>query len=220
MSQFIAAAAGLASAFRPLAAALALAAAAALAAATGARADDAAERHVQGILDEAAPALDAPSREAMLDGIAALVDKHVDLRRVGRFTLGQYARQMTEAQAEVFYPLFTEYATLVYQQTLADYSGQRLEVTGSIDRSARDIIVNSKIVDARPGDQFADLVVHWRVYRSRDGDMTVVDAGANNVWLAIEQRSQFTSVIANNGGGAKGVDALIEQLKTQVEGAS
>ena len=46
--------------------------------------------------------------------------------------------------------------------------------------------------------------------------MTVVDAGADNIWLAIEQRSQFTSIIANNGGGAKGIDALLEQLREQV----
>ncbi len=34
--------------------------------------------------------------------------------------------------------------------------------------------------------------------------------------VAIEQRSQFTSVIANNGGGAKGIDALLAQLREQV----
>lgn len=61
-------------------------------------ADEAAENHVQAILDEAAPALEAESREEMLDGIAAIVDKHVDLRRVARFTLGQYARQLTDEQ--------------------------------------------------------------------------------------------------------------------------
>lgn len=200
-------------AFRSIIAALAFAAFTA-----PAHADDAVETYVQGILDEAAPSLEAPTRDGMLAGIEALVDKHVDFRRVGRFTLGQYARQLTDEQKEVYYPLFEDYATLVYQKTLSEYSGEKLEVTGSIARSERDIIVNSKIADAQPGDQFADLVVHWRVYRSRDGELSIVDAGANNVWLAIEQRSQFTSVIANNGGGAKGIDALIAQLREQVSG--
>lgn len=181
-------------------------------------ADSEAESYVQGILDEAAPALDAPTRAEMLDGIAALVDKHVDMRRVGRFTLGQYARRLSDAQSEAFYPLFRNYATLVYQKTLTEYSGEKLAVTGSVVRSERDIIVNSTIVGAAPGDQFADITVHWRVYRNRDGEMTIVDAGANNVWLAIEQRSQFTSVIANNGGGSQGIDALIAQLREQVGG--
>ena len=186
--------------------------------ATAAHADEVAEAYVQSILDEAAPALESGNRAEMLDGIAAMVDKHVDMRRVGRFTLGQYARQMSDEQKAVYYPLFQDYATLVYQKTLSEYSGQKLAVTGSVARSERDIIVNSKIADAQPGDQFADVTIHWRVYRNRDGDMTVVDAGANNVWLAIEQRSQFTSVIANNGGGARGIDALIAQLRDQVSG--
>lgn len=200
-------------AFRTIVAALAFAAFTA-----PAHADDAVETYVQDILDEAAPALDAPTRDEMLEGIAAIVDKHIDLRRIGRFTLGQYARQLTDEQKETYYPLFKDYATLVYQKTLSDYSGQKLEVTDSIVRSERDIIVNAKIAGAQPGDQFADLNIHWRVYRSREGELSIVDAGANNVWLAIEQRSQFTSVIANNGGGAKGIDALIAQLSEQVSG--
>ena len=196
----------------------ALAAIATTLSAAPAAANDAAEAFVQDVLDEAEPILDAPDQETLFDGIGALVDKYVDMRRVGRFVLGQYARQMTDAQKDVYYPLFKQYATLVYQNSLSEYSGQRLAVVGSVERSERDIIVNSKIVDAPPGDSLADLDVHWRVYRSRDGEMTLVDAGANNVWLAIEQRSQFTAVIANNGGGAKGIDALIAQLREQVSG--
>lgn len=181
-----------------------------------AAADEAAEEFIQSVLNEAEPILGENDETALFDGLAALVDKYVNMRRVGLFTLGQYARQMSEAQKEEYFPLFKQYATLVYQNSLSNYSGQKLAVTGSVDRSERDIIVNSKIIDARPGDSFADLVVHWRVYRNRDGEMSVVDAGADNVWLAIEQRSQFTSVIANNGGGAQGIDALIAELREQV----
>lgn len=179
-------------------------------------ADDAAEAYVQGILDEAEPVLSRDSRDAMLDGIDSLVGKYVDMRRIGRFVLGQYARQMTEAQEAEYYPLFERYAKMIYRKTLADYAGGKIVVTGSVDRSERDIIVNSKMANPEPGSAFANAVIHWRVYRSRDGEQTVVDAGADNVWLAIEQRSQFTSIIANNGGGEKGVAALIAELKNRV----
>lgn len=196
---------------------IALGAGMALGAATSAAlADDAAESFVAQILSEAEPILSAPTEAELFDGIGALVDKYVDMRRVGRFTLGQYARQMTDEQAADYYPLFKTYATQIYQQSLANYSGEKLEVSGSVDRSERDIIVNSDIVTAAAGSAAADMIVHWRVYRDSDGNMTVVDAGANNVWLAIEQRSQFTSVIANNGGGAQGIDALIADIREQV----
>lgn len=189
---------------------------AALALSTPAMADDAAEKFVSDILAEAEPALTSNDRDEIFEAIQKLADEYVDMRRVGLFTAGQYARQMSDEQRTEYLRLFRIYATLVYQKSLSEYTGQRLEVIGSVDRSERDIIVNSQIADASAGSGAADLLVHWRVYRDSEGEMSIVDAGANNVWLAIEQRSQFTSVIANNGGGSKGIDALIAQLREQV----
>ncbi|MHA7871370.1 MAG: MlaC/ttg2D family ABC transporter substrate-binding protein [Hyphococcus sp.] len=193
-------------------------AAIATAALAPAHADDAAEDFIAGVLAEAEPILELDDEKAFFDGIERLVDKHVDMRRVGYFVLGQYARRMSDAQKEEYFPLFEEYATRVYQNTLQDYAKQKLKVTNSVARSERDIIVNSKIDDPAPGDPLADTVFHWRVYRNRDGAMAIVDAGADNVWLAIEQRGQFTSVIANNGGGEAGIDALLAQLREQLGG--
>lgn len=192
--------------------------AAAAAIVTPARADEAAEAFVAGVLEEANAVFqndDLASRNA---GVEALVDKYVDMERVARFTLGQYARQASAEQMAAYQPLFRRYATDVYQSTLETYSGQKLAVTDSIDRNERDIIVNSKVVGAKPGDQYANLVVSWRVYRKPDGAQTIVDAGAEGVWLAIEQQSTFKSIIANNGGGSKGIDALIADLKAKTGG--
>ena len=183
-----------------------------------ARADDVAEKFVAGILVEANGVFSATDIAARNAGIETLVDKYVDMNRVARFALGQYVRQASDAQMAEYLPLFRKYATSVYQTTLDPYTGEALEVTGSVDRSDRDFIVNSKVIGAKPGSQYADLIVHWRVYRAADGKQSVVDAGASGVWLAIEQQSTFKSVIANNGGGAAGIDALIRDLKAKVGG--
>lgn len=187
-------------------------------AATPAHADEAAERFLGDILKNADDVFNAPSEASRLAAVETLVDQHVDLERISRFVLGQYARVMTDAQRTDYRPLFRAYATIVYQNTLSEYSGQRLAVESSVDRSPRDIIVNTRIVGAQPGDPFADLVVHWRVYRDKSGAMSIVDAGAAGVWLAIEQQSQFKSIIANNGGGVIGIDALIRDLRAKVGG--
>ena len=179
-------------------------------------ADEAAETFIAGVLDEANAVFAAPDLAARNAGIETLVDKYVDMERVARFALGQYARQATDEQMAAYLPLFRKYATTVYQGMLDEYTGEELEVTDSVDRTGRDIIVNSKVVDAKPGSQYEDLVVHWRVYRGQDGKEAIVDAGASGVWLAIEQQSTFKSVIANNGGGKAGIDALIADLKEKV----
>lgn len=180
-------------------------------------ADDAAERYIAGVLEEANRVFDAPDLAARNAGIESLVDKYVDMDRVARFALGQYVRQATDEQMAAYRPLFRKYATTVYQSMLDEYTGEKLEVTDSVDRTERDIIVNSKVTGAKPGSQYADLVVHWRVYRGEDGKEAIVDAGASGVWLAIEQQSTFKSVIANNGGGKAGIDALIADLKAKVD---
>lgn len=197
-------------------AALTLAAIAAIFGAGPARADKAAESFLGVVLREANPVFARTDTAARNAGIDALVAKYVDLDRTGMFVLGQYARVMTPAQKTEYKPLFRAYATRVYRKTLDGYRGEALAVTGSVDRSARDIIVNSKVVDAAANSPYAKSVVMWRVYRAEDGTMAVFDAGADNVWLGIEQQSQFKAVIANNGGGVKGVDALIADLKRRI----
>jgi phospholipid transport system substrate-binding protein len=179
-------------------------------------ADDKAETYVAGVLEKANAAFkieEGPARDAQID---ALVDQHVDMRKVARFALGQYARQATPAQMAEYEPLFARYLKSVYRNLLGDYASLSLSVTGSVDRSARDFIVTSKAVGLRPGDQRADIEVLWRIYRDAAGEQKVVDAGAQEIWLAVEQQSQFKSVIANNGGGAAGIDALIRDLKAKL----
>ncbi len=183
---------------------------------TPAVADQAAETFVQDILDEAGPHLQSGDRDLMIAAVEKMVDQYVDMRRVGRFVLGKYARQMTDAQAAEYFPLFGRYATMVYSNTLENYAGQAIVVTGSVDRAAYDIVVNSKIANPAPGDAFADAVIHWRVYRDKEGAMSIFDAGANEIWLAIEQQEQFTSIIANNGGGEAGINALIAEMKARL----
>lgn len=181
-------------------------------------ADDAAETFVAGVLTEANLIFENADEASRNAAVETLVDKYVDMDRVAKFALGQYSRQAGPEQMAAYLPLFRKYATSVYQSTLENYSGQKLQVTNSIDRNERDIIVNSKVVGAKPGDQYASLVVSWRVYRKPDGAQAIVDAGAEGVWLAIEQQSTFKSIVANNGGGAKGIDALIADLKSKTGG--
>ncbi len=182
-----------------------------------AAADQAAESFIQNILDEAAPDLQSGDNQTMLAAVDRLVNKYVDMRRVGRFVLGKYARQMTDAQAADYYPLFERYAAEVYRNTMENYAGQEIVVTGSVDRAEYDIVVNSKIANPAPGDSFANAVIHWRVYRDKEGAMSIFDAGANEIWLAIEQQEQFTSIIANNGGGEQGINALIAEMKSRLD---
>jgi phospholipid transport system substrate-binding protein len=94
----------------------------------------------------------------------------------------------------------------VFMRYINEFSGNRLEVTGSTERSASDIIVNSKV-------HFADgrsaLDVRWRVTKT-GGSFKVFDVRVLGVWAVLQARSEFESIIRQNGGT---IDGLMDYLK-------
>ncbi len=84
--------------------------------------------------------------------------------------------------------LFVKYAK--------EFAGNRIEVTGSKARSASDVIVSSKVPFANGK---APLDVQWRLLKS-GGGYKIFDVRVLGIWLAIQQRSEFVSVIKRNNG--------------------
>jgi phospholipid transport system substrate-binding protein len=89
----------------------------------------------------------------------------------------------------------------VFARYINEFSGERLEVTGSTERSATDIIVNSKVHFA---DGRSPLDVRWRVTKS-GGSYKVFDVRVLGVWAVLQARAEFESVINQNGGTISGL---------------
>src|SRR5450432_1642420 len=70
-----------------------------------------------------------------------------DVKRIGLFTLGQYANSASKADIDAFNAAFTYYAVAVYETRLGKYKGQSLKVTGSDQRAPDDVVVNADVVN-------------------------------------------------------------------------
>ncbi len=173
--------------------------------------DAEAEAFIQGLADRAVEILDdeAIPLDTRKQEFSGLVLKNTDVPAIGHFTLGRYRRTVSSEQLDDFLDLFQQYTVNFYESRLGFYDGQRLEVTGSIKRSDNDVIVTSIL---RLGKARQPAPVNWRL-RKENGNYVIRDMELFGVWLAVEQRSQFTSVISNNGGR---VAALLDRLKDQV----
>ena len=122
-----------------------------------------------------------------------------DARRIGMFTLGQYANSASKEDIEAFIDAFSEYAVAVYESRLSTYKGQTLKVTGSVQRAADDVVVNTDVVDPKaPNAQ--PLKAAFRVRKTSDGRPIVTDIQVEGVWLALSQRSDFTGFLQQHGG--------------------
>ena len=136
-----------------------------------------------------------------------------DTKRIGLFTLGQYANGAAKGDIDAFTAAFTDYAIAVYESRLSKYKGQTLKVTGSTARAADDTVVNAEVADPNAANA-QTIKVGFRVRKTSDGHPIVTDINVEGVWLALSQRSDFTAFLQMHGGS---VAALTDHLKMQTE---
>ncbi len=161
------------------------------------------------------PTLTAADRTAKFN---EYMDRFTDLKAVGRFTIGKYARRFSDEEMERFHKAFRIYSLAVYENELDAYRGEAVVVKNSIDRSEKDSIVNT-VIKREDG---KDMDVRWRVLH-RDGKYQVVDVALNMdgnlIWLGIEQRAQFLALLDRSNGDADALIAKIEEMTDKLNGA-
>jgi phospholipid transport system substrate-binding protein len=131
-----------------------------------------------------------------------------DMKRIADFTLGQYRRSASPADLAAFEGAFQNYAVAVYQSYFSKYAGQTLKVTGSQTRAPDDFIVATQLIDPNDKSGQQPLEVDFRV-RTDSGKPVVVDFSVAGIWLALEERDQFTAFLGQNSGN---IHTLISHL--------
>jgi phospholipid transport system substrate-binding protein len=132
-----------------------------------------------------------------------------DMKRIAKFTLGQYKRTATAQEQEAFAQAFQTYAIAVYQSYFTKYSGQTLKVTGSQERAPGDTIVSTVMIDPNDKSGQPPLEVDFRVL-SDNGKYVVIDFSVSGIWLALEERDQFSAFLGQNNGS---IPTLISHLR-------
>ena len=137
-----------------------------------------------------------------------------DVKRIGTFTLGQYANSASKADLEAFNAAFSDYAVAVYESRLGKYKGQSLKVTGSDQRAPDDVVVNADVVNPAAPPNAPVIKAAFRVRKTADGKPIITDMQVEGIWLALSQRSDFTGYLQQHGGN---VTALTDNLKMQIQ---
>lgn len=155
---------------------------------------------------------DAQRRSEFRDFLTSLTD----IRRIALFTLGATRRTASPSEVDGFVDAFRDYAVAVYEARLDKYSGQYLRVTGSTERGAGDYIVNTVLVDPTGKSNGQEPIrVDFRV-DSDNGKFVVIDVAIAGVWLALEERDQFTAFLQQNNDNVPALSAHLEQMAAQI----
>ncbi|MGF1611424.1 MAG: phospholipid-binding protein MlaC [Kiloniellales bacterium] len=152
------------------------------------------------------PALPDPSRA---EKFQALMNESFDLPTIGRFILGRYWRQASEAQQAEFLETFKRVMAARFAPYFTGTSKDSFNILGPAagaggDRQA----IRSKI--RLEGGQIAD--VDWHLVE-RDGSFKIVDVVTEGVSMGLTLRSEYGSVLSRHGGD---IDALIDLLRQKV----
>lgn len=153
------------------------------------------------------------SRAGREAAFAALLDDRANMRRIARFTLGQFGREISKDDFAAFEKLLGEFIVKVYANRLGEYSDEKVMV-GKAQAKKKNVIVASRIEFANGRDP---IDIDWWLRLEKDGSMTLFDVRVLGVWMAQEQRDAFASVLKNNKGD---INALLDHLRKQISSDS
>ena len=143
------------------------------------------------------------------DAFRTLLNEKANLKRIAAFTLGKYRRQISPAELQEFQSLFESMITKVYANRLGTYDDQQIIVLGS-EKKKKDYLVETEL---RFKDGSDPIAIVWRLRQEKDGRITLFDLRILGIWMALEQRETFLSILKNNN---EDFDILLDNLRQQI----
>ncbi|MFN7710010.1 MAG: phospholipid-binding protein MlaC [Holosporales bacterium] len=154
------------------------------------------------ILQDKGTALDV--RKEQFRGV---LRQHFELPSIGRFVLGRYWRQASDAQQKDYLILFENDLVESYSAQFDAYNDETFEVIGHRPSQDGGVVIKSRINRTSGGEP---LPVDWKVFETPKG-LRVFDIIVNGVSMSITQRTDYAGLMAS----AKSMDAFLAQLRTK-----
>ena len=134
-----------------------------------------------------------------------LFNEGFDVGMIGRFVLGRFWKVADDQQRQEYQDLFESFIIATYARRLGGYDGESLAVGKVQEANEKRAVVSSQVI--RPKNE--PINVDWRMRRAGSG-WKIVDIVVEGISMAVTQRSEFASVISNNGGH---LEALLTKLR-------
>ncbi len=185
--------------------------------APAATADDPAQRLVEAALQDTVQLFgEAPaSRAERAQRLRTLLDRYVDLPRIGRDSLGAHWRRATPEQQGAFLVLFEDLLSATYSasSSAAKVGSLRFGTPAVVERDDAVTVVRSDLQMS----EGAPLPVLFMVGRSEDGAYRITDVVAAAISMSRLFSADFVAVLRSNGGQ---FNALIDAMAHKVSATS
>jgi phospholipid transport system substrate-binding protein len=163
------------------------------------------EKYVQGIAKDVLALANSGVRgTALRSRFVSLLQRHSDIRSIALFSLGNYQKELPADLRSKYFDLVVRYTAGLFAFYIEDFAGSSFDIKSSKPQG-KAIIVDSAI--RYTGGQTSP--VKWRVVNVGSG-FRVNDVNVRGIWLSLQMRDKFTSVLKQNKGDFA---ALLDYLR-------
>lgn len=152
---------------------------------------------------------DTPHEER-INRFRELFNEHFAVRGIGKWILGRHWKKASEEQQNEYLVLFEDLMVVSYVDRFARYTGETLEITKTLAKEKKSVIVYSKIIMPKTNSQ---VRVDWRV-APKDDTFKIVDVFVEGMSMSATLKSEFGSIIRQKGGS---IDGLLEALRKKTQ---
>lgn len=166
---------------------------------------------VQSLSDDATTMLNKSdaTAEQRVERFRGLLQRYFASSAIGKWVLGRYWRQATDAERAEYLRLFEDYIVYGYVKRFGDYSGEKLKIVRAANNDEKSVTVFSEFI--RPGGG-KPVRVDWRVGHQGDS-YRITDVMIEGTSLSQTLRSDFASTIHQGGGK---IASLLKGLREKV----
>ena len=142
-----------------------------------------------------------------MDQLIELAKNNVDIKGIGKYTLGKHKKNISETQLQEYEKLFNQYFLKSFSSRLSEYSDPKIDVLSQKYINEKYTMVSSILVgdEKRP-----EIKIDWRVYTKNPDFPLIRDLIIEGLSLARTQREEFNSVIQSADGD---INVLFENLR-------
>ena len=131
-----------------------------------------------------------------------IFDEALDSKLIARVAIGRHLRKASPEQTLQYFKDFRSYIIDIYANRFGGHGDAKLEVSSKIRTTKKDTLVSAII----KGPKMSPKDVTFRVRNSGD-NYKIVDVTVDGVSLVVTKRSEFNSIIYNQG-----LDGLLKVL--------
>ena len=163
---------------------------------------------VQETADEATEALNKRlSKEEKMEQLKIIAKKTVDIKGIGKYSLGVHRKTISDQQKEEYFEIFEQYFLISFASRLAEYTDPKIRVDSQKKLNDKYTMVSSTLLATS---EKSEIKINWRVVTKNPDNPLIIDVIIEGVSLAKVQREEFNSIIQSNDGN---INALFSTLR-------